>query len=69
MQEDQLSPDNEPVDPHGSEENSACDKSDSMLEDVIDDFKSVLLEIDTDSIETMTPTQQVPDVVTFKLTQ
>ena len=27
-----------------------------------------LLEIDTDSIETMTPTQKIPDVVTFKLT-
>ncbi len=27
----------------------------------------VLLEIDTNSIETMTPTQKVPDVVTFKL--
>ena len=34
-----------------------------------EDSKYVLLEIDTDSIETMTPTQQVPDVVTFKLTQ
>ena len=34
-----------------------------------EDPNYVLLEIDTTSIETMTPTQKEPDVVTFKLIQ
>ena len=33
------------------------------------DSNYVLIEIHTDSIETMTPTQKAPDVVQFKLTQ
>lgn len=34
-----------------------------------EDPNYVLLEIDSDSIETMTPTQKAPDQVTFKLVQ